>query len=113
MKPHFSLTRRAGDLVFVSGQLPVDENMNIVQGDITIQTRACLDNLTSALKTEGLTLKQVVKVTVWLTDPNDFPAFNETYAGYFPDSPPVRTTVGAELMVPGAKIEMDAHAFDG
>nr|XP_061804791.1 protein DfrA-like [Nerophis lumbriciformis] len=111
--PHFSLTRRAGGFVFVSGQLPFDEDMQIVEGDIVVQTRQCLSNLEGALKTEGLTLADAVKITVWLTQREDFPRFNETYAEYFPDLAPVRTTVGSSLMVPGALIEMDAQAWAG
>lgn len=109
--PHFSLTRRAGDLVFVSGQLPFDSKMNIVGGSIVEQTQQCMDNLRRALETEGLTLAHVVKMSVWLTSPNDFVAFNKTYAGYFPEHPPVRTTVGSTLMVEGALIEVDAQAW--
>lgn len=112
LKPHFSLTRRAGGFVFVSGQLPFDEDMKIVEGDIALQTRRCLNNLNAALMTEGLTLADAVKITIWLTDPDDFSTFNSTYAEYFPTSPPVRTTIGSTLMVPGALIEMDAQAFD-
>ena len=111
--PHFSTTRRAGDLVFVSGQLPFDDEGNIVAGDIVVQTRRCLDNVAAALATEGLSLADAVKVQVWLTDTADFAAFNATYAEYFPDSPPARTTVGSTLMVPGAKIEIDAQAWCG
>lgn len=109
--PHFSLTRRAGGFVFVSGQLPFDDDMQIVNGDIAVQTRQCLDNLNKALSNEGLSLADAIKITVWLTDPDDFHAFNATYAEYFPDLPPVRTTVGSMLMVAGAKIEMDAQAW--
>lgn len=111
--PHFSLTRRAGGFVFVSGQLPFDENMTIVDGGIEAQTRQCLENLRAALRQEGLALADTVKIMVWLDDADDFWAFNSAYAEYFTDNPPVRTTVGSTLTVPGAKIEMDAQAWAG
>lgn len=109
--PHFSLTRRAGGFVFVSGQLPFDDNMQIVSGGIAAQTRRCLDLLNNAFESEGLSLSDAVKITVWLTDADDFWEFNDVYADYFPGLPPVRTTIGSTLMVPGAKVEMDAQAF--
>lgn len=111
--PHFSLTRRAGGFVFVSGQLPFDDNMKIVDGGIEAQTRRCLENLEAALRQQRLGLADVVKVTVWLNDADDFWAFDAAYADYFPDTPPVRTTVGSTLTVPGAKVEMDAQAWVG
>lgn len=111
--PHFSLTRRAGGFVFVSGQLPFDENMQIVGDDIETQTRQCLDNLRAALRREDLDLADTIKIMVWLSDPEDFWAFNSTYAEFFPDIRPARTTVGATLTVPGAKIEIDAQAWAG
>ena len=112
-KPHFSLTRRAGGFVFVSGQLAFDGNMTIVDGGIEAQTRQCLRNIEAALGTEGLGLADVVKVMVWLSDADDFWPFNSVYAEYFPESPPVRSTVGSTLMAPGAKIEMEAQAWSG
>lgn len=111
--PHFSLTRRAGGFVFVSGQLPFDKNMKIVEGGIEAQTRQCLENLQAALRQEGLSLADTAKIMVWLNDTGDFWAFNSAYAEFFPDNPPVRTTVGSTLAVPGAKIEMDAQAWAG
>ena len=110
-KPHFSLTRRAGGFVFVSGQLPFDSAGKIVDWDIARQTEQCLQNVQAAFESAGLSLADTIKITVWLTNPDDFWAFDEAYAGYFPGTPPVRTTVGAVLMVPGALIEMDAQAL--
>ena len=109
--PHFSLTRRAGGFVFVSGQLPFDSAGKIVDGEIARQTEQCLQNVQAAFESAGLSLADTIKITVWLTNPDDFWAFDEAYAGYFPGTPPVRTTVGAVLMVPGALIEMDAQAL--
>jgi len=112
-KPHFSLTRRAGSFVFVSGQLAFDKDMKIVDGGIEAQTRQCVRNIESALHREGLALDDVVKVMVWLSDSDDFWSFNAAYAELFPYAPPARSTVGSTLMVPGAIIELEAKAWAG
>ncbi|NCF19823.1 MAG: RidA family protein [Haliea sp.] len=111
-KPHFTPARRAGDFIYVSGQLPFDAAMQIVDGGIETQTRACIDHISRALESVGSSLAMVVKNMVWLTDPADFPVFNRTYAEYFPEEPPARATVGTTLMVPGALIEIEAIAYD-
>ena len=111
LRPHFSPALRAGDYIFVSGQLPFDAEMKLVGGGIEAQTRACIGHIENALAGVGSTLDHVVKTMVWLTDPGDFSDFNATYAEYFRDSPPARATVGSTLMVPGALIEMDAIAY--
>lgn len=111
--PHFSLTRRAGGFVFVSGQLAFDEDMHIVDGGIEEQTRRCLENLRSAFESEGVAMADVIKVMVWLAQEEDFWTFNDVYAEYFPEAPPVRSTVGSTLMAPGALIEMEAQAWVG
>jgi 2-iminobutanoate/2-iminopropanoate deaminase len=110
-KPHFTTAKRAGDFIFVSGQLPFDANMNIVGSSIEEQTRVCIENISQALEKIGSSLIMVVKNTVWLTNPEDFAAFNSTYAQYFRENPPARATVGAVLMVPGARIEIEAVAY--
>ncbi len=109
-KPHFSAARRAGDFVFVSGQLPFDNDMQIVSGDIVVQTQVVLNNIAVALATADCGLEDVVKTMVWLKDPDDFPGFNATYAEFFPNHPPARATVGSQLMVEGALIEIEAVA---
>ena len=109
LKPHFTTAKRSGDFVFISGQLPFDDDGNIVSGGIEAQTRRCLENIRAAAATLGLGLEDVVRVGVWLTEAADFPVFDRVYASYFPGEPPARTTVGAVLMVPGALIEMDAQ----
>jgi 2-iminobutanoate/2-iminopropanoate deaminase len=110
-KPHFTTAKRAGDFIFVSGQLPFDADMNIVGSSIEEQTRVCIENISQALEKIGSSLIMVVKNTVWLTNPEDFAAFNSTYAQYFRENPPARATVGAVLMVPGARIEIEAVAY--
>jgi reactive intermediate/imine deaminase len=109
--PHFTPAYRAGEFIFVSGQLPFDEHMNIVGGGIEQQTRAVVRHIEQALSAVGSSLAHVVKTMVWLTEPADFPVFNTTYAEYFPETPPARATVGTVLMVPGARIEIEAIAY--
>jgi 2-iminobutanoate/2-iminopropanoate deaminase len=110
-KPHFTIAKRAGDYIFVSGQLPFDENMQISSDGIEAQTRLVIEHIANALETVDSSLDKVVKTMVWLSDPADFHAFNATYADYFPQSPPARATVGTTLMVPGALIEIEATAY--
>jgi 2-iminobutanoate/2-iminopropanoate deaminase len=101
---------RAGDLVFVSGQVPVDASGQRVQGDVQVQTRQVLENLAAVLATAGCGLQQVVKTLVVLTDAADFAAFNAAYREYFPNLPPARTTLAAQLMM-DAKVEIEAIAY--
>lgn len=110
-KPHFSPAVRAGDFIFVSGQLPFDANMKIVPGDIAQQTTVVIEHLTRILASVGADLDSVVKTTVWLSEPADFAKFNETYAQHFVNAPPARATVGSVLMVPGALVEIEATAY--
>lgn len=104
---------RAGDLLFVAGQLGVDDKFEVVSDDIRTQTRRALDNLETQLKAGGSSIANVVKVTAWLTDPADFAAYNEVYGAVFADAPPARTTVVSGLLIPGARIELDAVAIVG
>ena len=101
---------RAGDFVFVSGQVPVDAAGSVVQGGIEAQTKQVLDNVQAALALAGCGLKDVVKTTVILVDLGDFSAFNQVYATYFAKEPPARTTVEARLMI-DIKIEIEAIAY--
>jgi 2-iminobutanoate/2-iminopropanoate deaminase len=101
---------RAGDFVFVSGQVPVGSDGSVVPGGIEPQTRQVLDNVKAALALAGASLEDVVKTTVWLEDARDFGAFNKVYATYFPSEPPARTTVESRLMI-DIKIEVEAVAF--
>jgi reactive intermediate/imine deaminase len=111
LKPHFTPAYRAGDYIFVSGQLPLDADMQVVGEDIAAQTRVVIENVEKALADVGSGLDRVVKTMVWLADPADFPEFNRTYAEYFPDNAPARATVGTTLMVQGALIEIEATAY--
>jgi reactive intermediate/imine deaminase len=101
---------RAGDFVFVSGQVPTDTGGKVVGGGIEAETRQVLDNVKSALALAGCTLDDVVKTLVVLKDASDFPAFNKVYATYFPSSPPARTTMEAKLMI-DIRVEIEAIAY--
>ena len=104
---------RAGEFLFVAGQLGVDDKFEVVSDDIRTQTRRALDNLEAQLKAGGSSIANVAKVTAWLTDPADFAAYNEVYGAVFAEAPPARTTVVSDLLVPGARIELDAIAIVG
>ena len=115
-KRHFGVSHvplspavRAGDFVFVSGQVPVGADGAVVAGGIEAQTRKTIENLEAALKLAGAGLPDVVKTTVILADARDFAAFNRVYAAYFPADPPARTTIEARLMI-DIKIEIEAVA---
>ena len=106
----FSKVRRAGDLVFLAGEMPFADDGSIPQG-IGPQTDLTLTRIASTLTGEGLSLTDVVSCTVYLADKNDFAAFNEAYARHFSDPLPVRTTVEAALMVDaGIEITVIARA---
>ncbi|WP_425417688.1 RidA family protein [Oricola indica] len=101
---------RAGDFVFISGQVPVRGDGSIVSGGIAEQTEQVLANVKSALELAGCTMDDVVKTTVWLEDARDFGTFNEAYGKHFPQNPPARTTVESRLML-DIKIEVEAVAY--
>ncbi|PQA71550.1 RidA family protein [Brucella oryzae] len=101
---------RAGDTVYISGQVPVGANGQIVEGGIEAQTKQVLENIKVALALAGATMEDVVKTTVWLEDARDFGRMNAVYGTYFPKEPPARTTVESRLMI-DIKIEVEAIAY--
>jgi len=110
-QPHFSMFRRAGELVFVSGQMAFGAGFSIVGDDVAAQTRTCLENIARQLSAAGLTARDIVKTTVWLARVEDFAAFDAAYGAFFGDiALPARSTVRADLMVPGALVEIEAVA---
>jgi len=106
----FSKAFRAGDFVFVSGQVAFDENGRLIDGGIEAQTDQVMHNVEAVLKEAGCALSDTVKTTVWLADARDFARFNATYATYFPKDPPARSTVESRLMI-DAKIEVEVVAY--
>jgi 2-iminobutanoate/2-iminopropanoate deaminase len=101
----------AGSLVFLSGQIPLDpERGKIVEGSIEDETRQVLKNLAAVLAAEGLTLDAILRTTVFLTDLEDFPRVNQTYAEFFTEPFPARATVQVAALPRGARVEIDAIA---
>ena len=102
----------AGGFVFLSGQIPLDpERGRLVEGSIEDETRQVLKNLAAVLAAEGLTLVAVVRTTVFLTDLEDFPRVNQTYAEFFSEPFPARATVQVAALPRGARVEIDAVAI--
>ena len=102
---------RAGDMVYVTGQVPFRDGEVMTDGDIEAQTRAVLNQVRDILAEAGCELSQVVKAMVWLRDRADFPGFNAVYGEYFPDEPPARSAVVSELLV-DVRVEVEVVAFD-
>ncbi|MFO1091036.1 MAG: RidA family protein [Hyphomicrobiales bacterium] len=107
-----SLSRaiRAGDFVFLTGQVPFRDGAVMTTGTIEEQTRAVLDDIKATLAMAGCALKDVVKATVWLRDRADFPGFNAVYGEYFPEDPPARTGLVSELLV-DVRVEVEVVAW--
>lgn len=101
---------RAGDFVFVSGQVPVGADGNVVAGGVGPETDQVIANIAAALKLAGCALSDVVKTTVWLRDRDDFPAFNDAYGKRFPSDPPARSTAESRLMI-DISVEIEAVAY--
>jgi 2-iminobutanoate/2-iminopropanoate deaminase len=107
----YSPAVRAGQLLFVSGQVPLDPATgNMVDGDIALQTRRVLDNIGALLKAGGLAFGDVVRSTIFLADMNDFTAVNEIYATYFSAPFPARATVQVARLPKDARVEIDVIA---
>jgi len=107
-----SLSRavRAGDFVFLTGQVPMKDGKVMTGGTIEDQTRAVLEDIRETLALAGCEMKDVVKAMVWLTSRDDFPGFNAVYAEYFPDEPPARSAVVNDLLV-DVKVEVEVVAW--
>ena len=102
---------RAGNLLFVSGQIPVDPKTGaIVDGDITAQADQSMRNVAALLKAAGLGFEHVARTTVFLADMDDFAAMNAVYAKYIVNPPPARATVQVARLPRDVKIEVDAIA---
>lgn len=101
---------RAGDFIFVSGQVAKDENGNMLTGTIEEETKATIEAIRRILAQEGATLSDVVRVTTYLEDTRDFGRYNRAFAECFPDAVLARTTVEARAVI-NTKVEMDAIAY--
>ena len=107
----YSQAIRVGNLLFVSGQSPLDPGTGeIVVGDIRAQTRQVLTNLSAIVEAAGSSLARVAKTTVYLRDLSEFAAMNEVYAEFFGSEPPARATVQVARLPRDAAVEMDLIA---
>jgi reactive intermediate/imine deaminase len=107
-----SLSRavRAGDMIYLTGQVPMQNGQVMTNGTIEEQTRAVLDEITATLSLAGCTRSDVVKAMVWLKDRADFPDFNAVYAEYFPEDPPARSALVSDFLV-DIRVEVEVIAY--
>ena len=101
---------RAGDLVFVTGQVPFEDGQPMTTGTIEDQTRVALEQIREILDEAGCELAHVVKAMVWLRERADFPGFNQVYGEAFPEEPPARSAVVSELLV-DVRVEIEVVAY--
>jgi len=107
----YSPAIKAGNLLFISGQIPIDPATgNLIGGDISAQADQVMRNLTALLHAAGASFTNVVRTTVYLADMNDFAAMNDVYSRYTIDPPPARATVQVARLPRDVKIEIDAIA---
>ena len=109
----YSPAIKAGNLLFISGQIPLDAAGALVGGDITAQTEQVMKNLAALLKAGGAGFEHVVRTTVFLADMNEFAGMNEVYGRYVVDPPPARATVQVARLPRDVKVEIDLIAVVG
>ena len=108
----YSQAVRAGELIFASGQIPIDPATGeFVAGGIAEQTEQVLRNLTAVFAAAGVGMNQVIKTTVFLADMDDFTAMNDVYGRFFGEEPPARATVQAARLPRDARVEIEAIAM--
>ncbi|MBE7446162.1 MAG: RidA family protein [Planctomycetia bacterium] len=108
----YSQAIKAGDFVFLSGQIPIlPATGEVVQGDIKIQTRQVLENIKHILDAAGSALDKVVKTTVFMKDLNDYVAMNDVYKEFFPNKPPARAVVQVAKLPKDTHVEIEAIAL--
>lgn len=100
---------RAGDFVYISGQVPVSDGQ-VVAGGIAEQTAQVMENIKATLALAGCDMSDVIKTHAYLKDAKDFGGFNDVYGRYFPENPPARTTAQAFLMI-DILVEVEAIAY--
>jgi 2-iminobutanoate/2-iminopropanoate deaminase len=105
----YSQAVRFGELLFCSGQIPLDPDSGELVGvDAAMQARRCLENLAAVCEAAGTSLARALRVTVYMTDLAEFAAVNDVYAAFFAQGPPARVTVGVAQLPKGAYVEIDA-----
>ena len=102
---------RAGDFVFLSGQIPMKNGVVVTEGSIEDQTRIVLDEIKNTLIEAGCELQDVVKSMVWLKNRDDFPGFNKIYGEYFPHEPPARSAIVSDFLV-DILVEVEVVAYN-
>ncbi len=102
---------RAGDFVFLTGQIPMKNGVVVTEGSIEDQTRIVLDEIKNTLTEAGCELQDVVKTMVWLKNRDDFPGFNEIYGEYFPHEPPARSAIVSDFLV-DILVEVEVVAYN-
>ncbi len=108
----YSQAIRFNELVFVSGQIPIDPGSGkVIKGNIQEQTKQVLENLKNILQAGGSSLPNVLRTTIFLSDMDDYAMVNEAYAQYFESSPPSRSTVQVSRLPKDVHIEIDAIAY--
>jgi 2-iminobutanoate/2-iminopropanoate deaminase len=107
----FSPAVKVGELLFVSGQGPIDKTGKVIPGDIRAQTKATLENFKRIMEAAGSSLDNVLQTTVYLKDLAEYSAMNETYSSFFNDPKPARTTVQAGDLLFGMKVEIQGIAY--
>ena len=107
----YSPAVRAGDFIFVSGQVPVDPATQLVSGDVATETRRVLTNIQEILKGCSASMSDVVKCNVYLADRKDFAAMNAVYAEFFGDAKPARATVVTGFAMEGIHVEIECMAY--
>jgi len=107
----YSQANKIGNMVFTSGQIPLDaETMQVVSGGIAEQTEKVMQNLVAVLEAAGASASTVIKTTCFIKDMNDFVAFNEVYAKYFPENAPARSCVEVARLPKDVLVEVEAIA---
>ena len=110
----YSQAIQVGNFVYASGQIPIDPATGaIVDGDIKAQTRQSLNNVKAILAEAGLTMRNVVKTTVFMADMNDFADMNSVYAEFFAEPYPARSAVAVKALPKGAQVEIEVVAVKG
>ena len=110
-KSPLSQAVKAGNMIFISGQVPVDsKTMQLVSEDFATQARKVLESIKGIIEAAGGNLRQIAKTTVFLTDMSRFQEMNEIYKSYFPEEPPARTCIGVKELPRKSQIEIEAIA---
>ena len=106
----YSQAVRIGDMIYTSGQIPMNPSTGEMVTEIKAATKQCLENVKAILEVEGAQMSNIIKTTVFLQDMNDFVAMNEVYASYFPENPPARSAVQVSRLPKDSIVEIEVIA---